>query len=64
MNQGLFVAGRCLSTDAQGIDEMLPLIIVGSVALVALGLGFFLTRLSPPPPANRSELRDRIRRLP
>ncbi len=42
---------------------MLPLIILGSVALIALGLGFFMTRLSPPPPANRSELLDRIRRL-
>ena len=63
MNLGLFVAGLCHYTNAQGTHEMLPLIILGSVALIALGLGFLMTRLSPPPPANRSELLDRIRRL-
>ena len=44
---------------------MLPLIILSSVAIAALGVALLMTRLFPRrlPPANRAELLDRIRRL-
>ena len=63
VNLGLFVAGLRLYTDAQGIHGMLPLIILGAVTLIVLGLGFLMTRLFPAPPANRAELLERVRRL-
>ena len=42
---------------------MLPLIVLGAVALAVLGVVLLMNRLFPAPPANRAELLERVRRL-
>ena len=63
VNLGLFVGGLYVYTVRRGAHDMLSLIILGAVALVVVGVMVLVPRLSPPPPTNRSEVIDRMRRL-